>query len=414
MQQKVQDFLTAHNMDTARFSFAQLVDEYIEEMTRGLVGEDSSLQMEPSYVCLGAVKKNTPVCVIDAGGTNLRIASAQFDDAGAFTFLTQPDKTDMLGSKTPITAEEFFRTLAQMMLPHMQHTSHAVLSFAFPAQNLPNLDARVIFLDKEVVVHGINGMLLAENLEKALAEQGVRDPKVIVINDSVATCLSGMAERLADGFDTYTGTILGTGNNSCYVEQIKNIKKIPPADGEMIINTEAGGFAKAPKSDIDLAFDAGLHDPGKQTGEKQVSGAYLGPLCAFTLQTAAKEGVFTQTGDLSAISTLDVDNFLRSRSGALAEVCAADELDCVYEIVCAVVARAALFAAVQMAAIAKKAGAKRVCMTVEGSTYYKLYQFKQRIDDTIHAYFKPLGIEAEMIEVDAAVLKGCAIAGLME
>ena len=48
MQQKVKDFLTAHNMDTARFSFAQLVDEYIEEMTRGLVGEDSSLQMEPS------------------------------------------------------------------------------------------------------------------------------------------------------------------------------------------------------------------------------------------------------------------------------------------------------------------------------------------------------------------------------
>lgn len=38
MQQKVQDFLTAHNMDTARFSFAQLVDEYIEEMTRGLWG----------------------------------------------------------------------------------------------------------------------------------------------------------------------------------------------------------------------------------------------------------------------------------------------------------------------------------------------------------------------------------------
>ena len=60
MQQKVQDFLTAHNMDTARFSFAQLVDEYIEEMTRGLVGEDSSLQMEPSYVCLGAVKKTHP------------------------------------------------------------------------------------------------------------------------------------------------------------------------------------------------------------------------------------------------------------------------------------------------------------------------------------------------------------------
>ncbi len=41
---------------------------------------------------------------------------------------------------------------------------------------------------------------------------------MIVINDSVASALSGMAEKNGAGYGAYTGTILGTGSNSCYVE----------------------------------------------------------------------------------------------------------------------------------------------------------------------------------------------------
>ncbi|MEE9368224.1 MAG: hypothetical protein V3V05_05095 [Pontiella sp.] len=60
-----------------------LLASFLEEMEKGLNGEASSLAMIPAYV---GTQRNIPagksVAVIDAGGTNLRIGLATFNDAG--------------------------------------------------------------------------------------------------------------------------------------------------------------------------------------------------------------------------------------------------------------------------------------------------------------------------------------------
>ena len=77
------------------------------------------------------------------------------------------------------------------------------------------------------------------------------------------------------------GLILGTGTNACYLEDIKNIGILDPADfpgqEHMVINTEWGAFGDNGELDFvrtkwDKAVDDMSVNPGKQIFEKMISG----------------------------------------------------------------------------------------------------------------------------------------------
>ena len=54
----------------------ELINKFVDEMEAGLDGKESSLLMIPSYMSAeGTIIYNEPVAVLDAGGTNLRVAS---------------------------------------------------------------------------------------------------------------------------------------------------------------------------------------------------------------------------------------------------------------------------------------------------------------------------------------------------
>ena len=56
-----------------------------------------------------------------------------------------------------------------------------------------------------------------------------------------------------------------------------------------IINTESGSFGRGLRGEIDDAFRCHHgRTPGKYRHEKMISGAYLGTLCLFTAQRAAR------------------------------------------------------------------------------------------------------------------------------
>ena len=137
---------------------------------------------------------------------------------------------------------------------------------------------------------------MVDELKASFEKLGIHGGRIVVINDSVATCLAGKAEKINEGYGSFTGTILGTGSNSCYMENIQNIAKLHgfSDDGVMVINTEAGNYSEIPRSDIDLAFDESMLNPGRGIFEKMASGGYLGGLCDFTLRAAGREGVFSQ------------------------------------------------------------------------------------------------------------------------
>ena len=82
-------------------------------MDAGLAGGKSSLAMIPAYVDADrAVKTDTPINVLDAGGTNLRVATVRFDKAGKAK-IEGLRKCAMPGTDgTSLSAEAFFDRIA--------------------------------------------------------------------------------------------------------------------------------------------------------------------------------------------------------------------------------------------------------------------------------------------------------------
>ena len=123
------------------------------------------------------------------------------------------------------------------------------------------------------------------------------DKEIVLINDAVATLLGGKAKYPDRVFESFIGFILGTGTNTCYIEQNSNIKKsdyLAGKPGSTIINIESGGYNKSPRGLIDEEFDCQTTNPGEYTFEKMISGKYQGGLITTAIKKAAKEGLFTE------------------------------------------------------------------------------------------------------------------------
>ena len=77
--QTPEDFLEANGFVSKQLDRSALVATFLKEMEAGLKGEPSSLAMIPTYVSpSGDLKRDTPVAVLDAGGTNLRAGTVSF------------------------------------------------------------------------------------------------------------------------------------------------------------------------------------------------------------------------------------------------------------------------------------------------------------------------------------------------
>ena len=80
--QTPEEFLEANGLETRTIDRAGLVAVFQKEMEAGLAGEPSSLKMIPTFTSpYGEVTKDTPVTVLDAGGTNFRRTSLRSTSA---------------------------------------------------------------------------------------------------------------------------------------------------------------------------------------------------------------------------------------------------------------------------------------------------------------------------------------------
>lgn len=69
----------------------------------------------------------------------------------------------------------------------------------------------------------------------------------------------------------------GTGTNACYMEEMKNVKRVEGEDGRMCINTEWGGFGddgslKHIQTEFDVEVDETSINPGVHTYVSPSSG----------------------------------------------------------------------------------------------------------------------------------------------
>ena len=431
IQRRVAEFLSKQGMYHGDISIRKTCGAFLKEMDKGLAGGKSSLAMLPTYLEIErAVPLNKPVVVMDAGGTNFRVATVTFRRG------TEPEIADfkvypMPGITAQVSSDDFFGAMAGYVSDIAGRSRNVGFCFSYPIEMHPSKDGRVLYFSKEIKAPDAVGRMIGESLGLALRHLGVPQKKhFVLLNDTVATLLAGRAEASGRRFDTYIGFILGTGTNTSYVEGNANIRKAPGLDPDtsQIINVESGAFGKAPRGGIDKAFDAGSVSPGVNVFEKMISGAYIGPLCQTTAVAAAQAGLFSAkvAGRLTGITTTtrDISSFLSQPEGGENPLSMAldgvpeQDVTTLYCLVDALVERAAKLTAINLSSVALKSGKGRnpcrpVCIVAEGTTFYRLKSLRQKIECHLKQYLiEREQVYYEIVNVENATLIGAAIAGL--
>jgi hexokinase len=236
-----------------------------------------------------------------------------------------------------------------------------------------------------------------------------------------------MSEPDNDAYDSFIGLVLGTGMNTCYLEDIGNIKtKSVRGSGKMLINTESGNFNRQPRGDIDVMLDQATADAGQNTLEKMISGRYFGELIDRIIRFSEKEVLFSSAfyDVYMAMERLDTISFSEFENGSVKSVLngmpmTRRDKTILHYIFEMMAKRAAKLITVQIAGISVKCGKGRnggrpICITVEGSTFYRLKYLKKEVERMLRVWLeKDYGIYTKLIHVENAVLKGAAIAGVL-
>lgn len=424
---EAQQFIKKHQFSADEINISDLVKDFLDEMAKGLKGEESSLIMIPTYIEADKqLKPDIPVIAIDAGGTNFRTARVHFDKN------MQLVVSDLESGKMPaidkeLSKDDFFQAMADLIKAHKDYSDKIGFCFSYAVEIYPNKDGKLLEWSKEIKAPEVIGQMIGKQLLEAM---GTPNKHLVLLNDTVATLLAGQAATAGKTYDTYIGFILGTGTNTCYIEQNRNITKTPDLvqNDTQIINIESGNFGKAPRTDIDLLFDTQTKNPGRYSFEKMFAGGYFGGLCTTALRVAANEGVFSEKSkyelkELQELSTEEVNNFLLGidlNDNPVAKALETEE-DKTFatQIIEALVRRAAKLVAANLASVILKTGKAKsadnpVLMTIEGTTFYKLKDFQKMFEEFLKEYLSGENQRYyEIIEVDNSSLIGAAIAGIV-
>ena len=430
VRQNVKQFYQRHGMWYESIDIGKGIGAFMGEMEAGLQGVPKSLMMIPAYVDAGRdIPLGEPVIVIDAGGTNFRVCLVTFTKDGPK--IEDHRNYPMPGAAERISKERFFETIAENLSPVLDKSDKIGFCFSYPTQIQPNGDGRLIRFSKEVRADGVEGELIGANLLSTLAAMGKKaNHSIVLLNDTVATLLGGMAAQAGRRFDSYIGFILGTGTNTCYIEQNSAITKLGDykKDGTMIINIESGAYTNLAQGDIDAEYDSRSVNPGEFVNEKMISGGYFGGLALLTLKKAAAEGLFSaeaaqSIAKLGALASKDITDYVTNpynKEQSSISRCLATEEDflAAYLIFDGLYERAARLVAISLAAVIQKTGkghnpCSPVCITAEGTMFSKARLFRQKLDYYVRSYMEDtLGLYCEFVTVDNSVLLGTAIAGL--
>jgi hexokinase len=420
-------FLEKHKMRADDINIQQIVDLFTSDMLKGLDGRESTLRMIPTYIeAENQFLTGVPVVAVDAGGTNFRAALVKFNISGRLE-ISNLMNARMPGLEGEISKTEFFNTIAEYIRLNAELSDRIGFCFSYPTEILPDKDGKLLQFCKEVQAPEVVGELIGKNLLKTL---GMEEKQIVLLNDTVATLLAGKSASFGREYDSFIGYILGTGTNTCYIESNRNILKIKSLDRtkSQIINIESGAFGKVPQTDIDIAFDNTTVNPGNYKFEKMFAGGYFGGLCLTALKSAAKESVFTAetTSDLMSLIELtseDVNNFVsNSKSGCdpLYNIMMDknDEENCTEIIECLIDRSAKLVAANMAAVIIKtnkgKSAEQPILITIEGTTFYKMYKLRSHFEKYLKEYLKGERQRFyEFTEVQQSSLVGAALAALI-
>jgi len=441
---ELSDFAYYYGFHYDSYNPNALVEEVLIDMKQGLTGIGSSLAMIPSYITpVTHLPPGKTVLALDAGGTNLRSSLVQFNENGE-AIAKGTSKTPMPGTNGNVSAQQFFNAIADVTLPLLKDTKIEGIGFTFsyPMEITAEADGILLTFSKEIDAPDVIGKAIGKGLRDALAAKGCKyDGPIVLLNDTVATLLSGLASISPDGEAVRTrndfgaphgpviGFILGTGFNTAYPET--NIPKIgfDSPDSPQIVVCETGNFNVRNRGQLDREYDSTTKNPGSYTLEKMSAGAYLGPLTLHILKQAVKDKVlsFARSDELLAMPHLEtrfLNEFTHAplkAEGPLGSLFDRDECDAiatVQYITSLVTERGALLAASVLAATVRQMDAdfkpySPVRIAVEGTTYLIYKGMRRSLESHLHQMLLRDKPHPYVISpVEQASLFGAAVAAL--
>jgi len=401
----VDSFIESLGLSADRYETASLMQSFFSEMDKGLAGEESSLAMLHAYLAAGKdVEKNRKVIVIDAGGTNLRVGTALFDDAGSLQ-IANLEKSGMIGLGGQLSKAEFFERLADCAMPVIHESDSIGFCFSYPCEIQPNHDGRLLHWAKDIDAPEVEGCLIGEELNRVFESRGIARKKIVLLNDTVATLLAGVAKGAEQGAKGYVGFILGTGTNTATLEK-----------GE-VVNVESGGFGKLQVTEIDRELDASSSNPGKQIFEKMISGAYLGPLMLVALKRAPlSESGAQAIAEIDGLSLIPIDNFAAQNGRDIGPLddprLSEEDGELIRTVFNAIVKRAAHLSAVNLAVAAIRNETSPICINLDGSTFFKTFRLREQAEAELQQILEQAGVDHFNVHIDDAPMVGAAIAAL--
>jgi hexokinase len=443
--QELSDFARFYGFHYDNWDPMALVQDVLIDMERGLKGQSSSLPMIPSYISpVFRAPAGKTVLALDAGGTNLRAALVHFDESGK-ALAEGTLKAPMPGTVGQVGAEQFFDQIAELALPLLEKQRDIGgigFTFSYPMEMTKEADGILLAFSKEVDAPELIGKSIGAGLRDALGRRGFSySGPLVMLNDTAATLLSGLAEIPRDGEEVRTrdaygsaggpviGFILGTGFNTAYPE-----KKIPKIGFEsetnpQIVVCETGTFALRYRGPLDREYDNTTKNPGAYTLEKAASGAYLGPLTLHVLKQAVKDKVicFRKYEELlakSSLPTRELNEFMHaplSAEGPLGGLFGTDERDAlaaVQYLTGIITERGGLLAAAVLAATVERIDPPAepfapVRIAVEGTTFMLYKGMRRALESWLHIMLVSGKPRPYVITpVEQASLFGAAVAAL--
>ena len=410
------EFLKSHRQTANDVDANASIERFLSDMQSGLEGR-GGLPMIPTYlmdVDRGKIKAGSKRILIDAGGTNFRSAVGYFDENGKVVF-EDLQKTIMPASNRELSKVEFYTQIAknvERLLPKAQDVGFC---FSYPVEMGADVDGTVGKFSKGVKAPEVVGTRVGEETLAACKQIDGVDRKIVILNDTVATLLGGMA-CTDEKFSAYLGYIYGTGTNVCYIEDTDRIVKVPNLPrGKMLINTECGGFDGFVQGDFDRVSIARTVDPNRQHFEKMTSGKYLSDVIYEALCVALREKAFVGKVVIRPFTLKDVSAFL-TEGNFPCEFELDQDKAFACEVCVELIRRAAKMGAVVNSALAIascKDKSLPVAIVCEGTTFNKLPYYRPLFEGFLKTILGERGISHKIVQGEELNLVGTLMATMV-
>lgn len=385
----------------------EIAEQFEHRVIEGLQTPQQELLCLPTYIPITTIPPQGRALVMDFGGTNVRAAVVVLQGKKLIIEQGPVKKSIPLQRGVPMERETFLDSFSEL-ITSLDPPQDLPLGycFSYPAESTPDGDARLITWTKELFVKDTVGEKVGNmQLEHVVGyTPPVRCSHVVVVNDTVASLLSGLVTAEADG---YIGLIVGTGKNMATIMEPEAIPKLP---GELSwkeplpVNLESGSFTPPYLTEWDDRLDAESKNPGHNRLEKAVSGVYLATL----LKTISPESAIDPHAGSKAVVEL---------AYKLSHASSKEQ-----EVAQQILARSAKLVAASLAGLIRCLNGIRrretICVAAEGGLFWGHPNYLEKTQNTLNALLNDLGLSHITVEfippVEYANLLGSAAAALSE